>query len=189
MAKDTRSQMVEGAIRLLATDGVHGASINRVLEVTGAPKGSVYHHFPGGRDELLEAALTLTAQRHDAWVSEHSGTTPVSVVRAFLDYWRQVLLTSHLRSGCPVLAVTVSAPDGKLFDFAGQVFTDSLGHLRDTLQSVGLAADDARDLATFLVATAEGAVVLARAQHSIEPFELVASRLIEHTGSLPASTR
>ena len=56
MGNETRATMIEGAIQLLATRGVHGASLLKVLEHTGAPRGSVYHHFPGGKEELILAA-------------------------------------------------------------------------------------------------------------------------------------
>src|SRR6202167_6290678 len=58
-----RSRMVEGAVRLLATKGVEGTSFAEVLEATDSPRGSVYHHFPGGKPELLHAALDLASER------------------------------------------------------------------------------------------------------------------------------
>src|SRR6202167_3250427 len=60
---DVRSRMVEGAVRLLATKGVEGTSFAEVLDATGSPRGSVYHHFPGGKPELLHAALDLASER------------------------------------------------------------------------------------------------------------------------------
>ena len=75
MENETRTRMVEGAIQLLATRGVHGASLLKVLEHTGAPRGSVYHHFPGGKEELILAALDITGQRHDRFVDRFRGTT------------------------------------------------------------------------------------------------------------------
>jgi TetR/AcrR family transcriptional repressor of lmrAB and yxaGH operons len=187
VAEGTRAQMVEGALQLLATKGVNGASINQILEFTGAPRGSVYHHFPGGRNELIGAALELTARRHDDSVSAHAGTSVEEIVSGFLEFWRGVLVNSHLESGCPILAVTVSAPDSELFDRAGGLFAASLDNLAHLLADVGLDHQSAADLATFLVAGAEGAVVLARAQRSLQPFETVAKRLTEHARELSSS--
>jgi AcrR family transcriptional regulator len=187
VVEGTRARMVEGALQLLATKGVNGASINQILEFTGAPRGSVYHHFPGGRRELIGAALELTARRHDDSVSAYAGTSVEGIVNGFLDFWRQVLVNSHLESGCPILAVTVSAPEGELFDRAGGLFAASLNNLTRLLVDVGLDEHQAGDLATFLVAGAEGAVVLARAQRSLEPFEIVAARLTEHARHLTSA--
>jgi AcrR family transcriptional regulator len=181
--------MVQGALELLATKGVNGASVNQVLDFTGTPRGSVYHHFPGGRDELLGAALELSARRHDDWVAAHAGTSVEEVVAGFLEFWRRVLVDSRLESGCPILAVTVAAPDGRLFERAGDLFTASLGRLAQHFVDVGLGEQAAYDLATFLVAGAEGAVVLARAQHSLQPFETVAAELTAHAAEVSRGSR
>ncbi len=69
-----RSRMVEGAVRLLATKGVEGTSFAEVLEATDSPRGSVYHHFPGGKPELLHAALDLASERGRG-NGGHPGTT------------------------------------------------------------------------------------------------------------------
>jgi TetR/AcrR family transcriptional repressor of lmrAB and yxaGH operons len=56
MARDVRDRMIDGAIRLLAQRGLQATSFSEVLELTGAPRGSVYHHFPEGKDQLVSAA-------------------------------------------------------------------------------------------------------------------------------------
>ena len=59
MGSDTRRKMVIGAAQLLAERGLQDTSFSQVLELTGAPRGSIYHHFPGGKDELVAAAIDL----------------------------------------------------------------------------------------------------------------------------------
>ncbi len=184
---DTRDRMLDGAIRLLATDGVRGASLGKMLAATGAPRGSIYHHFPGGRDQLFSEALERTTGRHDRWVEAHAGPTAESVAAAFLDFWKAVLEGSRFESGCPVLAVAVSAPDGQLFDKAGSVFASSMDHLAALFEERGVPRADAADFATVLVASAEGAVVLARLQRSLRPLELVAGTLLARARELDAS--
>ena len=61
MAKEVRSRMVEGAVRLLARQGLQATSFSEVLELTGAPRGSVYHHFPGGKPRPRRAPPTSSA--------------------------------------------------------------------------------------------------------------------------------
>src|ERR1700685_4158371 len=79
-----RARMVEGAVRLLATKGVEGTSFAEVLETTGSPRGSVYHHFPGGKPELLHAALDLASQRGLAAMEATRGQPSEVVVERFL---------------------------------------------------------------------------------------------------------
>jgi AcrR family transcriptional regulator len=99
MGNETRATMIEGAIQLLATRGVHGASLLKVLEHTGAPRGSVYYHFPGGKEELILAALDLTGQRHDRFVDRFRGTSAEEITAGYLELWRRILVRSRLESG------------------------------------------------------------------------------------------
>jgi len=185
MGNETRATMIEGAIQLLATRGVHGASLLKVLEHTGAPRGSVYHHFPGGKEELILAALDSTAQRHDRFVDRFRGTSAEEITAGYLELWRRILVRSRLESGCAILAVTVSVPAGPLLDRAGTIFRTSERHLVDLYEEVGVLRSAAERFVIFLVASAEGAVVLSRAQQDIEPFEVVADQLIEQAAAMP----
>src|ERR1700722_4984546 len=85
-----RSRMVEGAVRLLATKGVEGTSFAEVLEATDSPRGSVYHHFPRGKPELLHAALDLASERGGAAVGASRGQPSEVVVERFLALWRRL---------------------------------------------------------------------------------------------------
>ena len=155
-----------------------------MLEHTGAPRGSVYHHFPGGKEELILAALDLTGQRHDRFVDRFRGTSAEEITAGYLELWRRILLRSRLESGCPILAVTVSASAGPLLDRAGR----SSGPLNATSSTStrrsAFSVPPRSGFVTFLVASAEGAVVLSRAQQDIEPFEVVADQLIEQSSAM-----
>ena len=100
-----RSRMVEGAVRLLATKGVEGTSFAEVLEATDSPRGSVYHHFPGGKPELLHAALDLASERGLAAMEATRGQPGTVVIERFLALWRGLLDYSRLTAGCAVVAV------------------------------------------------------------------------------------
>src|ERR1700683_4570409 len=117
-----RSRMVEGAVRLLATKGVEGTSFAEVLEATNSPRGSVYHHFPGGKPELLHAALDLASERGLATMEATRGQPAAVVIERFLALWRILLERSHLSAGCAVVAITVAADDDELLDHAGTIF-------------------------------------------------------------------
>jgi Transcriptional regulator LmrA/YxaF-like, C-terminal domain len=82
--------------------------------------------------------------------------------------------------------VTVSVPAGPLLDRAGEIFRTSQRHLVDLYEEVGVLRSAGERFVTFVVASAEGAVVLARAQQDIDPFELVADRLIQQATAMPA---
>ena len=75
-------------MRLLATKGVEGTSFAEVLEATDSPRGSVYHHFPGGKPELLHAALDLASERGLAAMEATRGQPLAVVIERFLALWR-----------------------------------------------------------------------------------------------------
>lgn len=175
---DVRTKMVKGAAGLLATNGLVGTSFSEVLGATGAPRGSIYHHFPGGKSELVHAALDLVSARAFGVMEDMRGRSASDVVERFLSLWRQLLDGSQLSAGCAVVAVTVAGSDDELLDHAGRIFRDWTGHLAGLLVAGGLADNEAEPLALMIIAATEGAVALCRAERSRQPFDVVAESLI-----------
>jgi TetR/AcrR family transcriptional regulator, lmrAB and yxaGH operons repressor len=175
---DARRKMVESAATLLATRGLQGTAFSDVLDRSGAPRGSIYHHFPEGKDQLVDAAIELAGERALGALEAARGSPPKDVTRYFLDLWRQVLVRSDLRAGCAVLAVTVATDSPDLLGHAATIFRAWRGRLAELYELGGMDADAAMRLATTVVAASEGAVVVSRAERTLEPFELVADQLL-----------
>ncbi|MGA3148614.1 MAG: TetR/AcrR family transcriptional regulator [Acidimicrobiales bacterium] len=176
--------MVGGAVRLLATKGVEGTSFAEVLEATDSPRGSIYHHFPGGKPELLHAALDLASERGLASMEATRGQPLAVVIERFLTLWRNLLERSELAAGCAVVAVTVAADDDDLLDHAGTIFRTWTQLLTELCRSGGMNTNSARQLAVTVIAATEGAVALCRAERSMEPFEDVETVLLYLVESL-----
>jgi TetR/AcrR family transcriptional repressor of lmrAB and yxaGH operons len=181
VASDARRKMIESADTLLAMRGLQGTAFSDVLERSGAPRGSIYHHFRQGKDELVDAAIELSGQRTLQVLDAVEGASPKAITTYFLDLWREVLVRSNLRAGCAVLAVTVATDSPELLEHAASVFGNWQARLTELYVAAGLESATASSFATTLIAASEGAVVLSRAQQSLEPFEQVAARLIETT--------
>jgi TetR/AcrR family transcriptional repressor of lmrAB and yxaGH operons len=175
--------MIESAVTLLALHGLAGTAFRGVVERSGAPRGSIYHHFPNGKDQLLEAAIELAGERALGALDQLQGSSPQAVTVAFFDLWRAVLVRSNLRAGCAVLAVTVATDSPDLLDQASSIFRAWRGRLAELYELGGLDPDAAAKLAATVVAASEGAVVISRAERTLEPFELVATQLLEATPS------
>jgi AcrR family transcriptional regulator len=178
---DARRKMIESAVTLLAVRGLQRTSFSDVLERSGAPRGSIYHHFPEGKDQLVDAAMELAGDRALNVLDAVDGAPPVEVTRYFLDLWRQVLVRSNLRAGCAVLAVTVATDSPELLDHAASIFRAWRGRLAELYVNGGMDRPAAARLAVTVVAASEGAVVVSRAEQSLEPFELVVEQLVELT--------
>jgi len=176
--------MVEGAVQLLARGGLSATSFAEVLALTGAPRGSVYHHFPGGKDQLVAAALDLAGSYLVGAMESHAGAPAEEIADHFLRLWRGVLTRSDCQSGCAVLAVATATDSAELMNHAGEVFRAWRGRLAGLLEQGGLTARDATAFATTLIAATEGAVVLSRAERSTEPFDTVARQLIDQARGL-----
>jgi AcrR family transcriptional regulator len=81
LASDTKPRMIERAVVLLAKKGLQGTSFSEVLEASGAPRGSLYYHFPGGKEELVLVALTATSDRALSLLDEVRGKPAAEVAR------------------------------------------------------------------------------------------------------------
>ena len=186
MANDTRQKMIERTAVLLAKKGLQGTSFSEVLEASGAPRGSLYHYFPGGKDELVLAAISLAGERASTVLDAMRGEPADQVAQQFLMLWRTVLERSNFGAGCAVAAVTVAATSDRLIGSAAGVFREWRTRLGEVLASGGVPADRSNALAAALISASEGAVILARAEQSFEPFDLVVE---EELGRIRAAMR
>lgn len=188
MAADTRKKMVAGAVRLLAERGLQETSFSEVLALTGAPRGSIYHHFPGGKDELVGVAIDAAGDHSIALMASFEGLNVVEVTARFVEMWRGVLVQSNFAAGCSVLAVTISTDSVDLLDRASAIFRNWRHRLAEVLTTAGLTQGDASRFAALLIAATEGGVVMSRAERSLDPFELVAADLHARAMSLSDAT-
>jgi AcrR family transcriptional regulator len=186
MAKGVRERMVASAVSLLARRGLQATSFSEVLEHSGAPRGSVYHHFPDGKNQMIDSALDAAGDRAIELLDQKAGSSAEEITTWFLHIWREVLIRGKFEAGCAVLAVTVAADSPELLDHTARVFRTWRKRIAELLEQGGLAAADAQRFAATLVAASEGAVVLARAEQSLEPFDLVAEQLLDQVRELKA---
>jgi AcrR family transcriptional regulator len=171
--------MVNSAAELLARGGLQATSFSEVLERSGAPRGSVYHHFPEGKDQMIGSALDVAGDRAIGFLNRKAGSPALEVAEWFLHIWREVLIRSHFEAGCAVLAVAVATDSPELLDHTATIFRTWRARLAELLAEGGLSPTDAARFAATLIASSEGAVVLSRAEQSLEPFDLVAEQLLD----------
>jgi TetR/AcrR family transcriptional regulator, lmrAB and yxaGH operons repressor len=173
---DTRNRMVEAAVGALRRNGVAGMSFTEILTASGAARGAIYHHFPGGKTQLVAEAAALNGREVQALLEQLPAAGPRQVVGDFLALVRPVVVESSTGSGCAVAAVAVgcdAATDQILHEASAAAFASWVGALTGRLAAAGLPAHDAGDLATTLITLLEGAHVLCRAAGSVEPFDRV----------------
>jgi TetR/AcrR family transcriptional regulator, lmrAB and yxaGH operons repressor len=192
MAADTRDRMIEATVTALQRHGVAGMSFTEVLRDSGAARGAIYHHFPGGKLQLVAQAAELNGRQVREYLAELPIDSPSAVVAAFLDLVRPVVQASANGGGCAVAAVTVDTDlepsksnargDPDLHQIADTAFSAWTDQLAERLTASGLEPGRAQDVATTLITLLEGAHVLCRAARDLAPFDRVARTAISLVG-------
>ncbi|GAB4005120.1 TetR/AcrR family transcriptional regulator [Nocardioides ultimimeridianus] len=176
-----KERMILAAVELLRETGLGGVTIDAVLARSAAPRGSVYHHFPGGRDEILRSAAQRAGDDISALIERATAAGDATrVVVRFTEFWKRTLVASDFHAGCPVLALTVgSGPDS---DWPAAMARDTYARWRSllagALEGSGVSADASGPLATTVIAAISGAVVMSSADRSTEPMDQVADQMV-----------
>jgi len=172
--------MVRSAVYLFRERGYTGTGFRDVIAHSGAPRGSIYHHFPGGKVQLAVEAMgyagDFVAAGTESAIQEGD---PVAAVHAFIGWWRRVLVKSDFQAGCPIAAVTVESHEEapQLADAAARAFRRWREALATGLMAGGCSAERAASLATLIVSAVEGATILCRAARNAAALDQVAVEL------------
>ena len=168
----SRDRMIEAAIDLMRTSGLSGAGINEIVRESGAPKGSVYHHFPGGKSQIAAEALAVYSGRVMRFIDHALAGKrhPDEKLKALFAAFARRIAESDYRRSCAAGAVTLDLEDDPagLRVVLAAAFADWVG-----LIARHFDLGDARRTRSFagLVLTAiEGAYVRCRAERSSRPF-------------------
>lgn len=172
---ETRARLIAATRALIEAKGYHGTGLNEVITTSGAPRGSLYHHFPGGKDQLVAEALVVAGREVDGIVAEAASTARDSreLVSALLGALADRMVAADYAKGCPVatVALEVAATNDTLQAICDGIYTDWRRALAEALLADGHLATDVDDLAAAVLALVEGALVLARAARSRTPVD------------------
>ena len=175
----TRTKMLVSAAEVLRERGAAGVTIDEVLARSGAPRGSVYHHFPEGRSQILREALDFAGYEISASLDEAAKESTTVLLRRFVQLWENALLTSDYTAGCPVLAAAVGSgeDEAQLTSVAAEIFCRWRYAAKESYLRDGFEPAEASALADTTLAAMEGAVVLCRSVRSLQPLHDVTAQL------------
>jgi AcrR family transcriptional regulator len=175
MAKgtDSKGKTLAAAIKLFRQQGFHGTALHDILAAGGSPRGSLYFHFPGGKEEIGEAALTMAAEaarKAIAHVGETAENAEVFVTRIARGMAAD-LERSDYKAGCPIATTALeTAAQSEVLGAATRAAFKSWEHeIGRGLQRFGMSADNADLVATMVLSQFEGALLLARTYKDLEP--------------------
>ncbi|OBI53337.1 TetR family transcriptional regulator [Mycobacterium kyorinense] len=175
----TRTKMLVSAAEVMRERGAAGVTIDEVLTRSGAPRGSVYYHFPDGRNQILTEALRYAGDAITATIDDSIEKGAMALLRDFVEFWERLLEDSDFNAGCPVVAAAIGSADDEpqLTAEAGQIFGRWCTALSRAFVTDGFPESDAASLAAMSIAALEGAVVLCRSTRSAEPLREVHTQL------------
>jgi TetR/AcrR family transcriptional repressor of lmrAB and yxaGH operons len=166
--------MVEAAFELFRKRGYHATAFSDVVRESGAPRGSIYFHFPGGKQELAREAIALAGDEIEEMVKAAAGRAedPGSLVRALGEIVAKRLEESGYQSGCSIatMVLELAPTDEELSAEFDAVFARWRAALVDQFEAMGVALEPAAVLADLVMSAIEGALVLSRAARGPEPF-------------------
>jgi TetR/AcrR family transcriptional repressor of lmrAB and yxaGH operons len=181
----TKATLIEAASRLFRSRGYHGVGVNAVIAEAGAPAGSLYFHFPGGKQQLAAAAVRLAGERISAAIRTAATEDPRIALHEYFRGLGAELQRSGWESGCPIATVTldVASDSPEVQASCADAYGTWRDALADGLRKAGVDDRLAEERAITLLAATQGALILARAWQTTEPLEVVASQL---EGLVPA---
>ena len=189
----TRERLIGAMIRALRTRGFHGVGLTELLAQARAPKGVLYHHFPGGKAELAVAAIDEVVGLINAELGGLFQThrSPEQALTAWLSSAQRTLMASGFEHGCPLATVALESTASDLAIRAA--LAKGFSQIRETLLNALLFADvepaRAKGLSALMVSAFEGALLQARVAGDVEPIRQTAGALREVLAhSLPRLT-
>jgi TetR/AcrR family transcriptional repressor of lmrAB and yxaGH operons len=178
----TRDRLVDAMLDALRTRGYHGVGLAELLTAAQAPKGVLYHHFPGGKAELAVRAIESVVAKLGADLDKvlHRTADPVDALGAWMGSAQRLLAGSGFASGCPLATIALeSTPDDLAIRAAlAEGFASIRARLADALAGAGMAQAQARGAAALIVSAYEGALVQARVAGSVQAMRDTSEALI-----------
>lgn len=188
--RDGRERLLNGARKLLAEKGYAGMELRDVAEVGEAPRGSIYHHFPGGKRQLAVEAAELEGREIRAAIERSLVERGLGeTLTMFGEMFRRRVKDHPERLGCPVAAAALARPeDPALAAAATEAFRSWEAPIAAALENEGVAEKDAATFAGLVVSTIEGALIRARAAGEQAPLDSAIAGLHQALAPLLART-
>jgi TetR/AcrR family transcriptional regulator, lmrAB and yxaGH operons repressor len=173
--------MIETAGSLLRRDGYAATGWRKVIEQSGTPWGSQHHHFPGGKEQLAAEAVRLGGDQSNAALA-HALANSATVgdgVRRYIELATKQLVASGYRDGCPVatVALEMTPTSPELTDVCATALNAWGNTLAIALRDAGASDERAHELATLVVLSIEGALLLARVRRDPEPLTVASDAI------------
>jgi TetR/AcrR family transcriptional repressor of lmrAB and yxaGH operons len=177
----SRERIIETTCGLLEIQGFQATGLNQIIRESGAPKGSLYYYFPEGKEELIAEAVGRMAEVVAGRITSHLAEVdaPAEAVRTFILTLAHFVEASEFRSGGPITtaALEAAATSERVRIACLETYQAWQAAFMEKLVQNGCPKGRAARLATLIIASLEGAIILSRTERSIQPLEHTAQEL------------
>src|SRR5215469_5102230 len=185
--------MVQAARQLIRERGYNATAFSDVLELSRAPRGSVYFHFPGGKTQLAMEAAGAHAREQVTIIDQAAdrADSAAQLVELYVDLSREGMMDSNYGRGCGVAPLVTEGAAQESADVAEttrRAFSEMTDRLAFHFVATGIDRAPARELAHAVIASVQGAMVTSRALHSLEPYDAVRTVLVSQAASVSPNT-
>ncbi|WP_327721332.1 TetR/AcrR family transcriptional regulator [Streptomyces sp. NBC_00490] len=178
-----RERMVFSAAQLIRRDGVAATGMREVAAHAGAPRGSLQHYFPGGKEQLVNEAVgwagRYAGRRVARFLAALDEPVPSALFAEMVRQWTDEYETDGFAGGCPVAAATIDCAESTAStrEAASAAFATWTGPVAQALSDMGVPGQRAGDLATLMISSLEGALLIARVERDVSALTTVAREL------------
>lgn len=178
---NAREHILQTTCNLMEKQGYHGTGLNEIVKESGAPKGSLYHYFPEGKEQIASEAVMqsgkMTAQRIQNGLN--SASSAATAIHDFVSNIADHVESSGFAAGSPLTAVAMetATTSGRINLACRDAYLLLETAFKEKLIEKGYPKEKADELGTFITAAVEGGIILSRTYHSGNPLRTVAKNL------------
>jgi AcrR family transcriptional regulator len=187
MPAETKDRIVGAGAELFRRQGYTGTGVKQIVAEANAPFGSLYHFFPGGKEQLAAEVIRFSGGMYAQVVVEAIAPAkdPLHLVDLFFTGAAQHLRETNYEDACPIatVALEVASTSEPLRQATAEVFEGWIAGLAASLRSVGVPEDKSRELSVAMLLSLEGAFVLSRAGRTTEPLEVAGRAMAQVVGN------
>jgi AcrR family transcriptional regulator len=175
MATDTRERIISASAELFARQGYAGTGVKQIVAAANAPFGSIYHHFPGGKEQIGAETIRSSGALYGLLIEAVIDPAPdlVTGMRDFFAGAAEHLRESGYEDACPIatVALEVASTSEPLRQATHEVFETWMTAISERFRAGGMANERARALSIQVLSLLEGAFILCRAARSTEALD------------------
>jgi AcrR family transcriptional regulator len=182
MASTTKDRIIDSSAELFRRQGYTGTGVKQIVTAANAPFGSMYHFFPGGKEQLAAETIRSSGRLYIQLFATIAAQAPdvVAAVGEFFSGAAETLRETDYADACPIatVALEVASTSEPLRAATAEVFDTWIAGATEYFAAAGIPRETARELAFTMLSLLEGAFIFCRAMRTTEPLEVAGASAV-----------